>query len=149
MPADPRPAAPSPRPGHDIAPGRFAWLWLLAAYLSLGLGIVGVILPGLPTVPFILLASWCAARGSRRLHAWLRRHRTFGPMIRDWEANGAVSRRAKWLATVMMAIASLLMWLSPAPAWAWALGSTTMLVVACWLWLRPEPAGGPRPEPVD
>lgn len=114
------------------------WLWLALAYLSLGLGIIGIMLPGLPTVPFILAASFCAARGSRKLHVWMRRHRQFGPMIRNWEDRGAISRRAKWLATAMMALCSLVMGLSPSPFWAWATGSAIMLAVAIWLWLRPE-----------
>ncbi|MBB5015309.1 YbaN family protein [Rehaibacterium terrae] len=116
------------------------WLWLAAAWVALGLGAIGVLVPGLPTVPFILLASFCAARGSKRLHAWLLAHRTFGPMIRDWEAHGAVSRRAKRLALGMMALCSLLMWLSPARLWMWATGTGIMAVVGVWLWRRPEPS---------
>jgi hypothetical protein len=57
------------------------WLWWLLAYASLGIGIVGIVVPGLPTVPFVLLAAFAAARGSQRLHAWLLAHRQFGPMI--------------------------------------------------------------------
>ena len=83
--------------------GRLRWLWWLLAYGSLGLGLVGIVVPGLPTVPFVLLAAYAAARGSSRLHRWLLAHRQFGPVIRDWQAQGAVSRRAKWLATTMMA----------------------------------------------
>src|SRR5690606_7711710 len=85
------------------------WMWLLLANLALGLGIVGVFLPGLPTTPFILLAAFAAARGSKRLHAWMLAHRTFGPMIRDWQATGAVTRRAKWWATSMMALSAAIM----------------------------------------
>ncbi len=121
-----------------VQPGRFRWLWIALAWLALGLGFLGIALPGLPTVPFILAASFCAARGSRRLHLWMRRNRRFGPMIRNWEDRGAVSRRAKWLASAMMALCSLLMALSPSPLWAWATGSAIMLIVAIWLWLRPE-----------
>lgn len=116
--------------------------WLVAAYAALALGLIGVVVPGLPTVPFVLLASFCAARGSRRLHDWLLAHPYFGAMIRAWEEHGAVSRRAKWLATLMMAACSLLMGLTPAPFWAWALGTGIMSCVALWLWCRPEP---PRP----
>lgn len=112
---------------------------MLAAWVALALAIAGVALPGLPTVPFVLLASWCAMRGSPRLHHWLVTHPRFGPMIVEWERNGAVSRRAKRTAVAMMALASGLMWLSPAPFWAWVLASTTMLVVGAWLWRRPEP----------
>ncbi len=126
-----------------MTPSRIVrWLWLAAAWVALGLGALGVLLPGLPTVPFILLASFCAARGSRRLHGWLLAHHTFGPMIRDWERHGAVSRRAKRLALGMMALCSLLMWLSPARLWMWATGTGIMAVVGVWLWQRPEPPRG-------
>lgn len=113
--------------------------WLMAAWVALGLAVAGVLLPGLPTVPFVLLASWCAMRGSPRLHRWLVDHPRFGPMITQWERNGAVSRRAKRVAAAMMLLASVVMWLSPAPLWAWLLASVTMLVVGTWLWRRPEP----------
>ena len=126
-------------------PMRFRWAWWLLAYAALGLGIVGIVVPGLPTVPFVLLSAYAAARGSRRLHAWLRRHRQFGPMIRDWQAQGAVSRRAKWLATVMMAACAVVMFLTAPRAWMAATGTTIMAVVAVWLWCRPEPR--PRAAP--
>ena len=130
-------------PDHaaDDSPPRFARLrplWLVAAYVFLALGVMGVALPGLPTVPFVLLASYCAARGSRKLHAWLRGHPHFGRMICEWEEHGAVSRRAKWLASTMMLLCSVLMWFTPSPFWAWAMGSAIMLCVAVWLWFRPE-----------
>jgi uncharacterized membrane protein YbaN (DUF454 family) len=114
-------------------------LWLIVAYVALALGAIGVFVPGLPTTPFVLLAAFAAARGSRRLHAWLLAHRAFGPMIRDWQASGAVSRRAKRAATTMMALSAVLMFLTaPKPAYA-AFGTAVMAVVAAWLWRRPEP----------
>lgn len=70
-------------------------LWTLGGFLSFGLGFVGVWLPLLPTVPFMLLAAFCFARGSERFHDWLLAHPTFGPAIRDWRASGAISRRGK------------------------------------------------------
>ena len=115
-------------------------LWLAATCLALLLGLIGIALPGLPTVPFMLLASFCAARGSRRLHVWMRRNRRIGPMLRDWENGGRIRRRSKWLATAMMLLASLIMWFSPTPQWVWALASGIMFVTAIWLWRRPEPA---------
>ena len=126
-------------------PVRFRWAWWLLAYAALGLGIVGIVVPGLPTVPFVLLSAYAAARGSKRLHAWLLAHRRFGPMIRDWQAQGAVSRRAKWLATVMMAACAVVMFLTAPRAWMAATGTTIMAVVAVWLWCRPEPR--PRAAP--
>ena len=115
------------------------WLWWLLAYASLALGIVGIVVPGLPTVPFVLLAAFAAARGSQRLHDWLLAHRRFGPMIADWEREGAVSRRAKRLATLMMALCAGVMFLTAPKPWMAATGTAIMACVALWLWRRPEP----------
>lgn len=121
------------------APGRWRWAWWLLAWVSLGLGVVGIALPGLPTVPFVLLSAYAAARGSDRLHAWLLAHPRFGPMIRDWERGRCVSRRAKWLATTTMAVAALVMFLTAPRWWMAATGTAIMAIVATWLWRRPEP----------
>lgn len=113
--------------------------YLVLAWVALALGVIGIVVPGLPTTPFVLLSAWAAARGSLRLHAWLRAHRVFGPMIRDWQASGAVSRRAKWAATVTMAACAGLMFATAPKVWMASTGSGIMLVVAIWLWRRPEP----------
>jgi uncharacterized membrane protein YbaN (DUF454 family) len=118
---------------------RLRWAWWLLAYASLALGLVGIVVPGLPTVPFVLLAAYAAARGSQRLRAWLLAHRQFGPVIRDWEAQGAVSRRAKRLATLMMAACAVIMFLTAPALWMAATGTAIMAGVAAWLWRRPEP----------
>lgn len=120
------------------------WLWWLLAYASLGIGIVGIFVPGLPTTVFVLISAYAAARGSERLHRWLLAHPRFGPAIGDWQAHGAVSRRAKWLATATMAACTLVllgvMLRFPAHRW-WmtALPIACMVLVGAWLWLRPEP----------
>jgi len=115
------------------------WLYVLFAWLLLALGVIGIVVPGLPTTPFVLAAAWAAARGSKRLHAWLQSHRLFGPMIRDWEAHRAVSRRAKWSATIMMALCAIIFFLTAPKWWMAATGSGIMSIVCTWLWLRPEP----------
>ena len=115
------------------------WLWWLLAYASLGIGLVGIVVPGLPTVPFVLLAAYAAARGSQRLRDWLLAHRHFGPMIRDWDRSGAVSRRAKCWASAMMALCAGVMFLTAPRGWMAATGSAIMAITALWLWRRPEP----------
>lgn len=116
------------------------WLWLALAYTALALAVVGIFLPGLPTTPFVLLAAYAAARGSDKLHAWLLQHRLYGPMIRDWQSTGAVSRRAKAWALGSMAACAVVFFLTAPRWWMAALGSAIMAVVATWLWLRPEPS---------
>jgi uncharacterized membrane protein YbaN (DUF454 family) len=115
-------------------------LWLVLAYVALALGVIGIFVPGLPTTPFVLLAAFAAARGSRRLHGKLLAHRVFGPMIRDWQASGSVARRAKWAATITMALCAVLMFVTAPKFWMAATGTAIMAAVAVWLWLRPEPA---------
>jgi uncharacterized membrane protein YbaN (DUF454 family) len=70
-------------------------VWLTLGLASLALGGLGVALPLLPTTPFVLLAAYCFARSSRKLHDWLLDNRTFGKAIRDWRAHRAISRRSK------------------------------------------------------
>lgn len=80
------------------------WLLWLAGSVSLVLGLVGVVLPGLPTTPFVLLAAACYARASPRLHSWLLNHRFLGPMVRDWETHRSLTRRSKTVAQVSMVL---------------------------------------------
>lgn len=79
-------------------------LWTLAGLICVALGMVGVFLPLLPTVPFMLLAAFCFARGSERFHHWLVNHPRFGPAIQDWHRHGAVSRKGKRAATIAVAV---------------------------------------------
>ena len=129
--------------------GRHAkrWLWLCLAYAALLLGIIGIFVPGLPTTPFVLLAAWAAANGSEKLHAWLLAHRLYGPMIRDWQASGAVSRSAKRWSIGTMAVCSLIFFATAPRWWMAAIGTAIMAIVGTWLWLRPEPK--PKPLATD
>lgn len=113
-------------------------LWRALALLSLAVGIVGAFLPVLPTVPFVLLSAWAASRGWPAFERWLLAHRHFGPPIRHWREHGAVPRRAKWLASVMMTGSAVLLAFTAVPL-AVKLGvPAVMLAVAVWMWLRPE-----------
>jgi len=73
-------------------------LWSGFGGLALVLGLVGVVLPLLPTTPFLLLSAFCFARSSPRLHDWLVFHPRFGPPIRHWQQHGAIAPKAKRLA---------------------------------------------------
>ncbi len=80
--------------------------FLVFGFASLAAGVLGIVLPLLPTVPFVLLAAFCFANSSPRLERWLVEHRRFGPHIRDWRASRSVSRsgkRAAWTAFALSA----------------------------------------------
>ena len=112
--------------------------WRLLACISLLLGLIGVVLPGLPTVPFLLVSAWSAGKGWPRLELWLLAHPSFGPPLKRWREQGAVPRKAKYLATVMMSLSVVMLLLSAAPFWLKLALPPFLCCVAIWLWLRPE-----------
>jgi uncharacterized membrane protein YbaN (DUF454 family) len=130
----PSPAQPLARPVR--------WFFLALSLTSLALGVIGAFLPVLPTVPFILLAAWAATKGSPRLSHWMETHPKMGPMIMDWRNGGVVSRKAKWLATVMMSCGAVTMSFIVRPWWIPAGVIGIMFAVAVWLWQRPEAPPG-------
>ena len=139
--------SPPPRELPEPRPARFRWAWWLLAYASLGVGIVGVFVPGLPTTVFILVAAYAASRGSERLHRHLVTHPRFGPMIHDWHLHRAVSRRAKWAATWTMLFSAMILlalmrWTGSHRGWRVAVPMACRAVVGAGLWMRPEPPRG-------
>lgn len=112
--------------------------WLFLGLMSVGFGLLGVILPLLPTVPFMILAAFCFARSSERLHNWLTSHPTFGPLIEDWERNGAIRPKAKRLATVSIAAVFALSWFLGV---SWTVIGIQGVVLSCvliFIWSRPN-----------
>lgn len=97
-----------------------------------------MVLPVLPTVPFLIVAAWAGSRGWPRLEIWLLEHPRHGPAIRRWRDYGAVPRRAKWLASMMMVLSTVTLALSPVASWVKLAVPAMMAAVAIWLWRRPE-----------
>ena len=112
---------------------------LVLAYLFVALALVGVVLPGLPTVPFLLLAAWFSAKGSERLYTWLHEHPKFGTMLNDWKQQGAVSRRSKIIAVLMLCGSWSLLFCYTANVWVFATISAVLFVVSLYIVTRPEP----------
>lgn len=71
-------------------------------WFSIAAGIIGIFLPIMPTVPFLLLAAVCFSKSSVRFHTWLVEHKQFGPLVRDYLLTGAVPLKAKVAALTMI-----------------------------------------------
>lgn len=119
-------------------------LYAALGLFALGLAALGAVLPLLPTTPFILLAAYCFARSSKRLHDWLLAHAYFGPIIKNWRASGAIAPRHKAAAAVAMASAlgvSIILGVGPAVL---AIQSLVLLGAAAFVLSRPNPEPAKR-----
>ncbi|HWV12881.1 MAG TPA: YbaN family protein [Sphingobium sp.] len=112
-------------------------LYLSAGFLSIGLGALGIFLPLLPTVPFMILAAFCFARSSPALEARLLGHPQFGPHIRRWRDGGAISRRGKRAALAAFAFSAVLALIFATFPWSF-LPLAAALIGGTWIWTRPE-----------
>ena len=75
---------------------------LVAGVISVGVGIVGIVVPLLPTTPFLLIAAACFVRSSEKLHRWLTGHRWLGPYIRNYQEHRAITNRTRVVALLLL-----------------------------------------------
>ena len=115
---------------------RIAWRCLALTFLTLGL--LGALLPGLPTTVFLLLAAWASGRGWPALNRWLLNHPRYGASIVNWQRHQILPRRAKYLATVMMTFSMLMIGLSTMSFWIKAGLIALLVVILSWLLTRRE-----------
>ena len=110
----------------------------LVGAAATGLALAGVVLPLLPTTPFLLVAAWAFARSSPRLEAWLRAHPRLGPPLLAWEKRRAIPRQAKAIAVVSMPISYIVLWSAGAPTVMVIGGGAVMLAAGGWILSRPS-----------
>jgi uncharacterized membrane protein YbaN (DUF454 family) len=96
------------------------WLLMSLGVLAMAVGLVGVVVPLLPTTPFLLLAAACFVRSSDTMYGWLTTNRLFGGFIRDYREQRGVSVRAKITALVLL----------------WGVIGYTALMVVDLIWVR-------------
>lgn len=107
-------------------------------WVSLALALIGIVLPIMPTVPFLLVAVWAFSRASPRISARIMRHPTFGPQMRAWRKRGVIGRLPKiWAILAMACGVGWSTWLGISP-WLITFQALGCLAVAIWLITRPE-----------
>lgn len=112
-------------------------VWQGMGWGALALAALGVVLPLLPTTPFVLLAVAAFGRGSPHLAALLEEHPRFGPAIADWRDRGAIGMGAKTCALVAMAASFALAFWADVPLWALAVQGGCLLAAAYFVASRP------------
>jgi uncharacterized membrane protein YbaN (DUF454 family) len=103
-----------------------------------GLGIIGAVLPLMPTTIFLILAAGCFARSSPALEARILNHPHFGPFVRNWRERGAIPLRGKLFAVGGIAGGYAVFFFTARPDWPLALGvGAAMALIAAWISTRP------------
>jgi uncharacterized membrane protein YbaN (DUF454 family) len=133
-------SAPESDEGTALHDSPFVRAVLIAVgALSVVLGLVGIVVPVLPTTPFLLVAAACFARASPSLYRRLVASPTFGPLIVEWRRHRSIPWRAKLTAITLLAVslgASIVLFVRP--AWLQALVALFGLGVGAWLYRIPS-----------
>lgn len=112
---------------------------IVLGWIFVALGVLGVVLPVLPTTPFMLVALWCFARSSQRFHDWLYHHRMFGPPLQKWETHRVIPAPAKFIAcTAMIGSLIYIIFISPAPIYLIAVAMVIMGYGAWFILTKPS-----------
>lgn len=113
------------------------WCLMALGWLAFATGILGIVLPLLPTTPFMLLAAALFARSSPRFHSWLLAHPWFGPPILDWQQYRGIRRHARRRAIIFILISfSVSLLVVPLPWVRWLL-VVIMVILLTWLMRLP------------
>jgi uncharacterized membrane protein YbaN (DUF454 family) len=124
---------------NGVTASRCGLRYLLIGFgwFNVALGAIGVVVPGMPTTVFLLIALWAFSKSSERFRTWLYDHPRFGPPIRDWHEHGVISVRAKTAALAMMGLSLVIM----AAAGPWQLPAITgaiMVPISIFIVSRPS-----------
>lgn len=103
------------------------------------LAVLGVVLPLLPTTPFVLVAAYAFSKSSSRFHQWLMNHKIFGPLVRDWQNGGVIGIQAKMMATLSIVLmVSLSFYLLSSSMQLVIVLSVIIMAVLAFIWSRPS-----------
>lgn len=113
--------------------------YLGLGWFCVGLGMIGIIMPILPTTPFLLVALWAFSRSSPELAEKLRNHKHAGPYIRAWQDHGVIPPMAKTIAVIMMSVMGVYFaGFSILPGWAALLFCVGLVAIGVYILTRPS-----------
>jgi uncharacterized protein len=113
------------------------WVYLALGTLMVAIGVVGIVVPGLPTTVFLLMAAALYARSSERMYGWLLRNRFFGRYIRDWREHRSIPRGTKiFIVAMMMTAVTLSAVFGLEALWLRGLVIAVGLFGSYWVWFR-------------
>lgn len=117
------------------------YVYLALGLLMVALGIIGAFLPVMPTTTFLIIAVFFFARSSPRLEAWVLNHKQFGPPVRNWQENRAISRKGKIASALGMTVGFTMFWFFAKPnLWLWLGVLAFFIACAIFVWTRPTGA---------
>lgn len=116
---------------------------LSIGWLCVGLGILGLFVPMMPGVVFLIIAAACFSRSSPKFEEWLLQHDWLGPPVRQWRRHGAIPTRAKAVAVASLGASFGFVLLVSPPAIAIAGAGLSMVAVAAYIVTRPAPPAQP------
>jgi uncharacterized protein len=112
-------------------------LWFAAGVFFLCVAFLGVYLPLLPWSTPSVIAAYCFARSSKKMHDWLYNHPLFGPFLTGWQTKRIFPTQAKYLMVVTMSSSLLIMWFTTGNLVAIAWTAGFMVLVCIWGWRYP------------
>lgn len=113
-------------------------LWFSAGIFFLGLAFVGVVVPGIPWSTPTVVAAYCFARSSERMHNWIYNHPRFGPFLQGWNEKRIFPLRLKFFMLATMSTTLLITWFATGNLNAVVWSGAFMALVAIWAWRYPD-----------
>lgn len=113
-------------------------LWFTAGIFFLGIAFIGVVVPGIPWSTPTVVAAYCFARSSERMHNWLYNHPRFGPFLKGWNEKRIFPLKLKFFMLATMSTTLLVTWFATGNLNAVVWSGAFMALVAVWAWRYPD-----------